>query len=171
MPKRNSLTSKCSPQRGSYRAKWLMKTRRKPKVEKTHNEHYLEVYKNIYKPLCIKAFLKSPEGRNDAQLPPWHLSPTNQCCDWYTALKCNRKPRPWPAAAFLERYQGFQERADLCPGWLHPAHFPRLPIFLGKSRLIHSEPCTAQYMKHVYPRGCCSDRLKINEDFRIKGTM
>lgn len=148
-----------------------MKTRRKPKVEKTHNIHNLKVYKNIHKFLFIKAFLKGPEGRNDAQSPLWHLSPTNQCCDWYTALKCNKNPRPWPAAAFLERYQDSQGRADLCPGWLHPAHFPRLPIFLGKSRLIHSELCTAQYRKHVYPRRCCSDRLKINEDFRIKGTM
>lgn len=48
----------------------LMKTRRKPKLEKTHNKHNLKVYKNIYKSLCIKAFLKGPEGRNDAHSPP-----------------------------------------------------------------------------------------------------
>lgn len=110
-----------------------MKTRRKPKVEKTHNKHSFKVYKNIYKPLCIKAFLEGPEGRNDAHSPPWHLSPTHQCCEWHSALKGNRKPRPWPAAAFLEGYQGSQERADvnLCLGWLQPAHFPRSPIFLG----------------------------------------
>lgn len=46
-----------------------MKTRRKPKVEKTHNIHNLKVYKNIHKFLFIKAFLKGPEGRNDAQSP------------------------------------------------------------------------------------------------------
>lgn len=75
------LNIQVQPSEGILQAKWLMKTRRKPKVEKTHNKHYLEVYKNIYKPLCIKASLESPEGRNNAQLPPRHLSPTNQCCD------------------------------------------------------------------------------------------
>lgn len=43
--------------------KRMIKTRRKPKVEKTHNIYNLKLYKYIHKPQCIKAFLKGPGGK------------------------------------------------------------------------------------------------------------
>lgn len=70
----------------------------------------------------------------------------NCCCDWGTLLS-NAIENQGLDQLQSWKILGLSGRADinLCSGWLYPGHFPLLPFFMGKSTLIHSEPCTVQH--------------------------
>lgn len=70
----------------------------------------------------------------------------NCCCDWGTLLS-NAIENQGLDQLQSWKILGLSGRAaiNLCSGWLYPGHFPLLPFFMGKSTLIHSEPCTVQH--------------------------
>lgn len=92
----------------------------------------------------------------------------NKLMLWLThsALKCNRKPRSWRAAALTGIWVFGKIRHESVLGWLKSGHFLLLPLFMGQKELIHSQPprCAAAPCRNeVYPSRCCSDRLTRNE--------